>query len=241
MAEELAERVSVLDDGYVILHAVLGSDLTVVNAARVSYNRKRDQFDERDWRLLRYMARHRHQSPFYHPKLQFEVKAPLMVARQWWRHVVDSTHTMEQAAWNELSRRYVQEDLAFYRPPADGWRAPLPGNKQASAEAIDPETGQRFSAALDRLIAEASEWYRRALQAGIAAEQARLFLPANALYTSWYWTASLWSVWHFCALRRQEEAQGEIQQYAEAVEQLTAPRFPYAWRALTEAAPAIER
>lgn len=225
--------VRVLDNGYVILHDVLGSDLTVVNAARVSYNRKKDTMEDKDYRLLRYMAKHRHQSPFYHPKLQFEVKAPLMIARQWWRHVVDSTHTMEQAGWNELSRRYVSEELEFYVPGKDAWRQPSSVNKQASAGLADGAVGAAMARELEALTTAAVSLYQRALDAGIAAEQARLFLPANALYTSWYWTASLWSVWNFCSLRVSEEAQGEIQEYARAVLTLAEPRFPESFRALS--------
>ncbi|CAB1129041.1 Flavin-dependent thymidylate synthase [Candidatus Hydrogenisulfobacillus filiaventi] len=225
----------VLDHGYVILHEVLGSDLTVVNAARVSYNRRKQTLEEEDVRLLRYMATHEHRSPFYHPKLQFEVKAPLVVARQWWRHVVDSVHTVEETAWNELSRRYVSEEPEFYRPGPEAWRRPHPRNKQAAAGPLGAEAGAYWSRELDAAIEDGIRRYRAALEAGIAPEQARLFLPAYGLYTSWYWTASLWSVWHFCALREGEDAQGEIREYARAVRELAEAAFPESFRVLSEA------
>src|SRR5690606_21252109 len=107
-------RIGVLDKGYVRLVDVMGSDLSVANAARVSFARESTEFDDRDERLIRFLAREGHTSPFRHAMVTFEVKAPLMVARQWWKYVVGSDHTMD--GWNEVSRRYVDTEPEFYMP-----------------------------------------------------------------------------------------------------------------------------
>ncbi|MCL8208233.1 MAG: FAD-dependent thymidylate synthase [Actinomycetia bacterium] len=222
----------VLDHGYVICHGVFGSDLTVVNAARASYGVRHTTFDERDRRLLRYLWVHGHTSPFYHPKLQFEVSAPLMVARQWWKHVVDSAHTMETPAWNELSRRYTVAEPTFYIPAE--WRRASATNKQASAEPLDPAASSRWADRLRAHVEAGLALYREALADGIAAEQARAFLPANIQYTTWYWTASLYAVLHFLRLRQHADAQVEIQAYARAIAGIVADAFPETWAVVRE-------
>jgi thymidylate synthase (FAD) len=108
------EMINVLDKGYVRLVNVMGSDLSVVNSARVSYDKESTELSEKDARLIRFLAREGHTSPFRHATLQFEMYAPLMVARQHWKYIVGSDHTMD--AWNESSRRYVTEEPAFYIP-----------------------------------------------------------------------------------------------------------------------------
>ncbi len=215
----------VLDHGYVRLAGVFGDDLMVVNAARVSYGKSHSTFTAGDRRLIRYLWTHDHRSPFYHPKLQFEVRAPLLVTRQWQRHIVDSTFTTEGVAINEQSRRYTQDDLEFYLPAE--WRQPDEANKQASrpAAASRPD----IQAALAAWMADGVAQYHAALASGVAPEQARLFLPANAQYTTWYWTASLFAVLHFWALRQGEAAQWEIQQYATVVGQAVHAHFPETW------------
>src|SRR6185437_7973268 len=111
------EKIDVLDKGYVILHDVMGSDLTVSNSARVSYNKKKEEISDADKRVIAFLAREGHTSPFRHATLQFEVYAPLMVARQWWKYVVGSDHVLD--AWNESSRRYITEEPVFYVPQAN--------------------------------------------------------------------------------------------------------------------------
>ena len=222
----------VLDHGYVVLRDVLGSDLTVANAARASYGVRHEALDDRDRRLIRYLWKHGHLSPFYHPKLQFEIKAPLMVARQWWKHVVDSAHTMETPAWNEMSRRYVVTEPEFYIP--DSWRRASRHNKQASAEELSPEESATWQEKLRQHVEAGHALYREAVDAGLAGEEARAFLPANIQYTTWYWTASLYAVIHFVKLRLHEGAQVEIRAYAEVIAALVQEAFPETWAVLTE-------
>lgn len=229
----MGEPITVLDRGYVICHGVFGDDLTIVNAARASYGVRHTEFDTRDRRLLRYLWTHGHTSPFYHPKLQFEITAPLMVARQWWKHIVDSAHTMETPAWNELSRRYTVSTPTFYRPTI--WHRASQNNKQASAEPLTAEDNARWTQRLEDHIAQSVALYQAALEDGLAAEQARAFLPANIQYTTWYWTASLHGVLHFLNLRQHDGAQVEIQAYAAAIADIVSQAFPETWAVVREA------
>lgn len=227
----MTNKIEVLNGtGYVILHDVMGDDLTVVNSARVSYDKKSEKLTEKDERLIRFLAREKHTSPFRHASLQFEVYAPLMVARQHWKYVVGSS--IQEAtgdnmtAWNESSRRYVTEEPTFYIPQANEWRSAPANSKQGSGEPINAEDGEYFSGRLSEIIAIGEDYYQRALEAGICAEQARLFLPAYGMYVRYYWTASLQSVCHFLNQRLANDSQVEIQEYAKAVRQLAEPKFP---------------
>ena len=215
--------INVLDNGYVRLVNVMGSDLTVANSARVSYDKESKELTERDIRLIKFLAREGHTSPFRHAILQFEVYAPLMVARQWWKYVVGSDHVMD--AWNESSRRYITEYPAFYIPKADEWRSAPENSKQGSGEPLPDDNGQ-WTTLLRKYIEVGVVFYEQAMIEGICAEQARLFLPAYGMYVRWYWTASLQSVAHFLNQRLAHDAQKEIQEYAEAVYELTKPHFP---------------
>lgn len=224
------EKINVLDKGYVILHDVMGNDLTVANAARVSYDKRTDDMSERDERLIRFLAREGHTSPFRHATLQFEVYAPLMVARQWWKYVVGSDHVMD--AWNESSRRYVTEEAEFYIPSAEEWRSAPENSKQGSGENVSVKLGVELSHLLRKHVERGIVLYESALMGGIAPEQARLFLPAYGMYVRWYWTASLQSVAHFLQQRLEHDAQKEIQDYAKAVYELAERKFPVALKEL---------
>ncbi len=225
-----ADRIPVLDHGYVRLVDAMGDDLTVVNAAKVSFDKEAASFGPREERLLAFLGREGHTSPFRHAILSFEIYAPLMVARQWWKYVVGSDHTME--AWNELSRRYVTEEPTFHAIDPGAWRSAPANRKQGSGEALPAETGQRLSAALAAHHARSLQLYEEAIAAGVAVEQARVFLPAYAMYVRWRWTASLQSVGHFLDQRLADDAQREIAAYAAAVRTLAATRFPHALAAL---------
>lgn len=216
--------ISVLDRGYVRLTNVMGSDLSVVNSARVSYGKESRELTDGDIRLIKFLAREGHTSPFRHATLQFEVYAPLMVARQWWKYVVGSDHTMD--AWNESSRRYVTEEPTFYIPNADEWRSAPENSKQGSGEPIMTPLGQSFTRDLLAYVEKGEKLYEDAIECGICAEQARLFLPAYGMYVRYYWTASLQSVAHFVNQRLAHDAQAEIQAYADAVYRLAKEKFP---------------
>ena len=224
------ERRPVLDHGYVRLVDHMGTDLTVVNAAKVSFDKEAADFGPREERLLGFLGREGHTSPFRHAMLSFEVYAPLMVARQWWKYVVGSDHTMD--GWNESSRRYVTEEPTFYTIEPRAWRSAPASRKQGSGEELPVEVGERLSAALEDHYARSLARYEGALAAGVAVEQARVFLPAYALYVRWRWTASLQAVGHFLAQRLADDAQREIAAYAAAVRELTEPHFPHALAAM---------
>lgn len=222
--------IEVLDQGYVRLVNHMGSDLSVVNAARVSYAKQSLELNERDVRLIKFLAREGHTSPFRHAIVQFEVYAPLMVARQWWKYVVGSAHyegtgdSLE--AWNESSRRYITEDPAFYIPKAGEWRSQPENSKQGSGGEVAWELGVKHTQELMDFVELGISKYEAALADGICAEQARLFLPAYGMYVRWYWTASVQSVAHFLSQRLEHDAQKEIQEYAKAVLELIKPLFP---------------
>lgn len=226
--------VNTLDKGYVRLVDVMGSDLSVVNSARVSYNKAKEEMDDKDVRLTKFLAREGHMSPFRHATIQLEMYAPLMVARQHWKYVVGSDHTMD--AWNESSRRYITEDCEFYVPKPWEWRSKPENSKQGSGELIDDFTGGYYSVALEKLIEHGEKLYEEAMDEGIAPEQARLFLPAYGMYVRYYWTASLQSVAHFLNQRLAHDSQVEIQEYAKAVYELVEPHFPISIEELVKGA-----
>jgi len=222
-------KLSVLDKGYVRLVDHMGSDLSVVNAARVSFAKESEQMTERDERLIHRLAREGHTSPFRHAFVTLEVKAPLMVARQWWKYVVGSDHTMD--AWNEVSRRYVEDEPEFYMP--DVWRSAPKSRKQGSGGPIeDEELSYLARMEMKMAIDSGRARYQWAIEEGICPEQARLFLPAYAMYTTWRWSASLQSVCHFLKQRLAEDAQWEIREYAKAVYEIVRHLFPLSVDAL---------
>src|SRR5690625_2646182 len=198
-------KLNVLDKGYVRLVDYLGDDTTIVNSARVSFDKAVEEISERDERLIDFLARENHESPFRHATLQFEVYAPLMIARQWWKYVIGSSHQMD--AWNESSRRYITENEEFYIPKANEWRSYPDNVKQGSGEPINVGDGQNWRTLLDNYINKGETLYNNAIKSGIAPEQARLFLPAYGMYVRWYWTASLQSVAHLIKQRTADDAQ----------------------------------
>lgn len=218
-------KINVLDNiGYVRLRDVMGDDTTIANAARVSFDKRTEELTEKDERLIAFLAREGHESPFRHASLQFEVYAPLMVARQWWKYVVGSDHVMD--AWNESSRRYITENNEFYVPAADEWRSYPDNVKQGSGEPISQTEGDYFTRQLIDYIEQGEKLYEFAMKKGIAPEQARLFLPAYGMLVRWYWSASLQSVAHLIKQRTAPDAQYEFRQYAEAVKELALEKFP---------------
>ena len=223
-------KIKVLDKGYVRLRDVMGDDRTVANAARVSFDRRTEKLNEKDKRLIRFLAWENHESPFRHASLQFEVYAPLMIARQWWRYAIGSDHVMD--AWNESSRRYITEYEEFYVPDASEWRSYPDNVKQGSGEPIDDITGEWLMNELIKYNKKGERLYAEAISHGVAPEQARLFLPAYGLYVRWYWTASLQSVAHLIRQRTADDAQYEFRLYAKAVKEIATEKFPVSLGAL---------
>ena len=216
---------TVLDKGYVRLVDHMGDELSIVNAARVSYDKESPEFSDRDNRLLNFLLEEGHMSPLRHTALTYEIYAPLMVARQWWKYAVGSTHVDDQNGWNESSRRYITENEEFYEKFI--WRSAPTHSKQGSGPDLSEELQQKWTSILEYMNETALSMYNKALEAGIAPEQARLFLPANGLYVRWRWTTSLAALLHFLQQRLEHDAQYEIQQYAQAIEKITRPLYPH--------------
>jgi len=203
----------------------MGSDLTVVNAARVSFNKESQREKNgnindlrmEDKHLIKYLAKHGHWSPFSHCFLQFRIEAPLFVARQLVKHQVG-------LAWNEVSRRYVDYTPKFYTPQS--WRKKADNVKQGSSDdTIDYHIGSYTRSA----IAE----YERMLNVGIAPEMARMVLPQN-MYTEWYWSGSLYAFSRVVNQRLDKTAQAETRYIADLISQAAARfDFKYSWKALT--------
>ena len=219
-------KINVLDKGYVRLVDVLGSDLSIVNAARVSYDKESNEFTDNDQKLLNFLMREDHTSPLRHAALTFEIYAPLMVARQHWKYAVASTHIDDQNGWNESSRRYITEKEEFYLPLGDQWRSKPANSKQGSGEAVDISTGEFYTEKLADLIEYSQGLYQKALDDNIAPELARLFLPAYGMYVRYRWTVSLQGAITFLTQRLEHDAQVEIQEYAKAVNNLVYGSFP---------------
>lgn len=232
----MLNKLDVLDKGSVILHDTMGSDLTVVNAARVSYDKMSYELDERDIRLINFLAREGHTSPFRHATLQFEIYSPLMVARQHWKYIVGSSIAEADGdnmdAWNESSRRYVTEEPTFYIPGSHEWRSSPENSKQGSGEPLGVDVGVELTEDLIKYVDNGLYLYEEAMRNGVCAEQARLFLPAYGMYVRYYWTASLQSVAHFISQRLADDSQVEIQEYAKAVYILAMSKFPNSIEAL---------
>src|SRR5690625_977354 len=195
-------KINVLDKGYIRLVDVMGDDDTVVNAARVSFDKEADKYtDEQNKRLIDFLAREGHDSPFRHAVMQFEVYAPMMVTRQWEKYLIGSNNS-EFGARNESSRRYITENEEFYIPGANEWRSkPEASIKQGSGNPIHRSVGRNYTEELAAYVDYGLQMYDNAMKDGIAPEQARLFLPAYGMYVRWYWTASLQSVDHLIKQR----------------------------------------
>ena len=221
----------VLDKGYVRLVNSWGSELDIVNSARVSYDKESKLREDgsltlNDQKLLNFLIEHKHDSTLRHAGFTFEVYAPLMIARQWYKHAVSSTHVEDQLGWNESSRRYITENEEFYIPKGDQWRSKPENSKQGSGEPLSSDIGGWFTNKLWDTIENGKGLYDKAMAAGIAPEQARLFLPAYGMYVRWRWTVSLNAVLHFLSLRLGDGAQSEIADYAEVVNSLVKEKFP---------------
>lgn len=228
-------KIDILDKGYVRLVDTLGDDLSVTNAARVSYDKESKLRDDgsltlNDQKLLKFLWDEGHTSPFRHAAMTFEVYAPLFVARQWWKHTVASSHIDDQNGWNESSRRYITENEEFYIPKGHEWRSKPENSKQGSGEPLITDVGGYFTNKLWDVVESGKKLYDKALEAGIAPEQARLFLPAYGMYVRWRWTVSLHGALNFLNQRLPQDAQHEIREYAEAVKELTKQSFPHTYQ-----------
>jgi thymidylate synthase (FAD) len=226
------KKENVLGDniGSIELVDSMGSDLTIANSARVSFGKRKTELDDSDKKLISYLAKHKHWSPFRHIQLQFHVKAPEIVGRQWYKHVIGSDYSFKDHAWNEVSGRYIVYDDEFYVPQK--FRKQSKDNKQAS---VDEEVEAKLAAQVtyDTAISHAYSCYKTLLELGVAKEQARGVLPVS-FYTEWYWSASLQAVMNFINLRDDSHAQWEIQMYAQAMKEMALSIAPFGVQALLE-------
>ena len=216
----------VLDKGFIEVIDSLGDDLTVVNSARVSFGKRKEVYDKTDERLVRYLAKYKHFSPFRHLQVQFHVKAPEFVMRQWYKHGVGiettSNSSAKDHAWNEISGRYVPVS-DYYEPSV--WRKQSDDNKQASEGVLDDLQQKRMNDAYNDLMRKVRMTYDKMVKAGMAKEQARIILPLNQ-YTEVYWTASFQAVMNFIELRNEKTSQIEIQEYAKVMLEQMKEVFP---------------
>lgn len=205
---------------------VFGNDLTVVNAARVSFAKESTEFTEQDGKLIKYLAKHNHVSPFFHPQLRFRFKMPIFVAREWYRHQIGF-------ARNEVSRRYVDTTPECWIPSPDQIRERDPKLKQGSKETQVDNADE-----IHQLMKTHTEvnvmLYEDLLSKGVAPEIARCILP-QSMITEFIETGSLAAYARLYKLRTDPTAQREIRRYAEMIGELIEPLFPISWKALTSA------
>jgi thymidylate synthase (FAD) len=213
----------------------MGSDLSVVNAARVSFAKESDwdydikhdgrcneRLQEKDQKLISYLARHNHWSPFAHTSLQFRIKAPIFVARQLVKHQVGGV-------WNEVSRRYVDDEPEFWFPKV--WRGKPVNAKQGSNGEVEMEA--HITQGVMDTVEQCLSDYLGMIELGVAPEQARMILPQNTM-TEWIWTGSLMFFARVCKLRLDAHAQAETQEVAQMINDLVPKEFEHSWKALME-------
>ena len=222
--EVISEAIPVLDRGFVQYVSHMGDDLTVVNAARVSFNKESTEFTGRDEKLISYLAKHKHWTPFAHPQITLRIKAPISIRTQLFKH-------KQGFVENEVSRRYVIEDPEVYLPR---WRnAPTDGAKQGSSGTMDiNEEYNTCSRAYLMVVEEAMHTYKMLLDKGVAPEQARFVLPQGT-YTEWWWTGSLAAYARVYGLQSDSHAQWEVREYSNAIGVIVRDLFPVSWAALT--------
>jgi thymidylate synthase (FAD) len=242
MRINMNSKISVLDHGFVEYIDHMGNDLTVVNAARVSFNKQSEwegeqhwtgtikdkKLSDRDQKLIQYLAKHKHWTPFAHTQITIRIKTPIFIRAQLGKHQVG-------LVMNEVSRRYVSDPPSVYLPR---WRSkPTNGAKQGSEDFMpiddDYNTVNRH---YEMCVRDALQTYEELLKRGVAPEQARSVLPQGT-YTEWWWTGSLSAFARVYTQRVDPHAQWECQEYAKAIAQIISPLFPHSWAALTPSQP----
>ena len=214
--------IPVLDHGFVRLDGALADDLSVVNGARVSFARRKEEMDESDEGLIRFLMRERHGTPFEHNAFRFHVRCPIFVAREWFRHRVGS--------FNEFSMRYARASDEFYVPDPEDVRTQVGKPGAYSFEPVSDELAEETREKLQEVYDAAYQTYEELVEAGVAREVARAALPVGA-YTEFYWTVNARSLMNFISLRNSETAQREIRRYAEACERFLEEQMPVTYAA----------
>jgi thymidylate synthase (FAD) len=216
------DRVELLDHGFVRLDASMADDLSVANAARVSFARRKEELDDADRGLIRFLMRDRHGTPFEHNSFRFHIRCPIFVAREWMRHRIGS--------FNEFSMRYARATDDFYVPELEDVRTQVGKPGAYTFEPVAGDLATRTQDELRKVYDVAYDTYTSLVEAGVARELARSVLPVGA-YTEFYWTVNARSVMNFVSLRAAETAQREIRRYALAVEAFLAREMPVTYAA----------
>jgi thymidylate synthase (FAD) len=218
--------IPVLDHGFVRLDEAMADDLSVVNGARVSFAKHKTEMDDSDAGLIRFLMRERHGTPFEHNAFRFHIRAPIFVAREWFRHRVGS--------FNEFSMRYARATDDFYVPAPEDVRSQVGKPGAYSFEPVTDELAETTREELQQVYETAYAAYERLVELGVARELARAALPVGA-YTEFYWTVNARALMNFLSLRNSETAQREIRRYAEACERFLAERMPITYDAFVAA------
>ena len=211
-------HIKVLDggQGWIGLIDHMGTEATITNAARVSFGKMKETFDEKDEKLLKYLIENKHLTPLEHVKFTFSVHCPLFVARQWHRHRMENL--------SEISRRYTEVDMEFYIP--ENFRVQSENNKQASIEGSVIEKNNEAFEEYKRIVNDCYASYEKLLKIGVCKEQARGILP-QTMFTTFWATIDLRSLMNFLVLRDDDHAQKEIREYAKAMKELIRPYVPH--------------
>ena len=204
----------------------MASDLSVVNAARVSFARRKQQMESEDEGLIGFLLRNRHGTPFEHNSFRFHVRCPIFVMREWIRH--------RWSSFNEFSMRYTRARDEFYVPALEDVRQQVGKPGSYSFEPVEPALAERARTEIEKANEASYAAYDRLIEAGVARELARTVLPVAA-YTEFYWTVNARALMNFLSLRNAEAAQREIQRYAEVIEGLFAERMPLTHAAFVSA------
>lgn len=210
-------ELTVFEHGFVRLDSAMADDMSVVNSARVSFAVRKEEMDERDKGLIRFLMRDRHGTPFEHNSFRFHIRTPIFVAREWFRHRIGS--------FNEESARYHKLADDFYVPEPEAVRSQVGKPGAYSFEPVDEQLAHETIDTLRRVYKELYAEYQNLIDRGVAKELARAVLPFG-IFTQFYWTINARALMNFLSLRNSEFAQYEIRVYAEAVEQLFAQQMP---------------
>lgn len=221
-------RKDVLNEGFVELLDFMGSDLTVANSARVSFAKRSSYLSEADEKLIGFLYRNRHATPFEHVTMTWHVKCPIFVAREWMRH--------RAASYNEMSMRYhVPDELDFWMPSSEDWRTQV---GKPGAYTFEPfsnlDIAELFAMEMKKHFEHAENLYRQMIAAGVAKEIARSVIPV-AQYTEFYFTVNVRNLMNFLSLRNHPDAQKEIRLYAQAMEDIWAKKMPVTHQAFVDA------
>jgi thymidylate synthase (FAD) len=216
--------------GHIILLDYMGNDLHHVNAARASFGKRSEELKQKDAKLLQYLAEHKHTAPFRHSYVSLQIKAPLFVLRQWFKHVVgsqwyESRSGFVDTPWSEMSMRYVS--------PEEVWEPEyfrvIPDNKKQGSIDVPHKNNEYWLELYRNYVLTGLRLYDSMVADGVAPEQARTLLGLN-VYSNVVWTASFQAISHFVSLRDDSHAQKEIQEYAQIVSQIMQELFPYSWK-----------